>query len=109
MKFQANDSRAVVVDKNGAREMIERATNASARREIAEEIVAKWPNYANPVDAIEAALRDRDERAAKIAENHRDTAYRLEEAATERRDRVIAASRASLARSIAAAIRGSKD
>ncbi len=44
---------------------------SSARAE-AERIVATWPNYANPVDAIEAELQARDERAAKIARTHND-------------------------------------
>lgn len=39
---------------------------SETRREVAERIVREYPGYANPIDAIEAALKDRDERAAKI-------------------------------------------
>jgi hypothetical protein len=37
-------------------------------REIAEAFVEKWNNYASGTDAIEALIRERDERAARIAE-----------------------------------------
>lgn len=59
-------------------------------------------------DALRTVKQSERERCAKIAESHRDAAYRLEEVTTERRDRVIAASRASIARSIATTIREGK-
>lgn len=43
----------------------------STRRQMAEEIAAKWDAYANLVDAIEDILKNRDERAVQITEKHR--------------------------------------